>query len=171
MHSLPPSKFPMTTSADLQRKNMFQLHGFHSNRPTPLLVLLVLFCVVGCLHAPSPERVAADQELERLTATLESAMTQGDMNRASGKIAEFWDAQLAAIEQRRAESLQGEQKTRFAESQAAWRQYRIQQVESRSEIFTGGSIRPLIKNRIYAELTERRVKELESSGAQAQQEK
>jgi len=130
---------------------------------TRFCILLILICGLGCQHTLQREpAVAPDPELERLTAALDGAMTQTDMNVASGEISKYWDMKLAAIEKRVEKKLADEARRRFTESKDRWRNYRMQEVRFRSEFFAGGSIQPLIANMCYAEITEYRVAELSS---------
>jgi len=125
---------------------------------TRFCTLLFLFYGFGFQHAPHRETaVASDPELKRLTAALDVAMTQTDINLASKKISEYWDAKLAAVEKRVEKKLDVEQRRRFSESKERWRSYRMQEVEFRTDFFAGGSIQPLVANMCYAEITEHRV--------------
>ena len=131
--------------------------GHNIGGMTRFCTLLFLVCGLGCRHAPHREMpLTSDPELQRLEAALNVAMTQYEMNLASHEIAKYWDAKLASIEKRVERKLG----TRFAESKARWRSYRMQEVQFRSDGFAGGSIQPLIANLAYAELTEHRVAEL-----------
>ena len=125
--------------------------------------LLFLVCVPGCQQAPRhATEVTPDPESQRLTAALHVAKTQTDMNLASKKISEFWDAKLASVEKRVEQKLDNEEQKRFSESKERWRNYRMQEVQFRSDFFTGGSIQPLIANESYSQITEHRVAESES---------
>jgi len=120
---------------------------------------------VGELKSPNPvpqPQATIDPELKWLTAALDAAKTQTDMNLASKKISEFWDAKLASVESRIAQKLDDGQQKAFADSKARWRDYRTQEIKFRSDSFADGSIRPLIVNESYSEITEHRVAELES---------
>ena len=129
----------------------------------PLCIFLILVCAAGCRQAPQRTVVVHhDPELLRLTAVLDAAQTQTDMNLASKRISEFWDAKLASVESRFAHRLVDEQQKGFADSKERWRIYRTQEVQFRSAFFSDGSIRPLVANASYSEITEHRVAELES---------
>jgi uncharacterized protein YecT (DUF1311 family) len=128
-----------------------------------LNIFLLLVCVTGCRQTPQRTvAVTHDPELQRLTAALDAAKTQTDMNFASKKISEFWDARLASVESRIAQRLDAEQQKAFAASKERWRSYRTWEVQFRSEFFASGSIQPLIANESYSGLTKHRVTELES---------
>jgi len=89
-------------------------------------------------------------------------MTQTDMNLASHKISEFWDAKLASIEKRVEKKLDDEERKRFSETKERWRSDRMQEVKFQSDFSAGGSIQPLVANACYSEMTQHRVAELSS---------
>lgn len=104
----------------------------------------------------------SDVELHQRTSKLEAAMTQAEMNNASGKLAEFWEQKLKAIEQKIEAKLNKKERKQFAKSRQRWRSYRTGEVAFRARFFEGGSIQPLIANTAYYEITEHRVSDLES---------
>ena len=130
---------------------------------TRISIFLFLVCLAGCQQTPlNPGVPTSDSDLAQLKAALDSATTQTDMNLASYRISEFWGAKLASVEQRMSQHLDQEQRKAFSDSQAQWRDYRIKEVQFRSGFYEGGSVRPLIANVSYSEITEQRVAELES---------
>jgi hypothetical protein len=57
--------------------------------------------LLACLFAPAIHASAPpDIELLRLTANIENAMTQRDMNIASEDLAEFWNARITTSERK-----------------------------------------------------------------------
>jgi len=88
-------------------------------------------------------------------------MTQGDMNVASAKIADYWDRRLATIEKKIEAKLGAADQKAFSASKVRWSQHRSMEVTLRAGFFEGGSIQPLIANSHYALMTEHRVIELE----------
>ena len=135
---------------------------------TRLFIFLFLVCAVGCHQTPHQgTAVAPDPELRRLTAALDAADTQTDMNLASKQIADFWDAKLGILEKQISQKLDGEERKRFSDSKERWHSYRAQEVRFRSSFFDGGSIQPLMANMSYSEITEHRVDEMESFFADA----
>jgi uncharacterized protein YecT (DUF1311 family) len=121
-----------------------------------------VFILSLLLTIPGQSAPAEDAELTRLSHALEKATTQGDMNVASGKIAEYWDRRLASVERRIEGKLDGDALKAFAASKARWNQHRSLEVSFRASFFEGGSIQPLIANSHYAGMTEHRVAELEA---------
>jgi len=136
----------------------------------PTLYFLFLVCAVGCQQTPRHTPIAKlDSELPQLTAALDAADTQGEMNDASGKIAEFWDAKLASIEKQLTHELNDEQRKQFADAKEQWQNYRAKEVDLETDLFAGGSIQPLIANETYSEITQSRVAELEGFLEMAQE--
>ena len=82
------------------------------------------------------------------------------MNMASGKIADYWNAKLEALEKRLEEGLDDEERKGFLQWGETWRSYRLQSVE----LMTGGngSIMPLRVNLFYSQITKQRAEVLES---------
>jgi uncharacterized protein YecT (DUF1311 family) len=131
------------------------------------MIRLCLFCflalVPGCVQLPP--RVAPvtfDSELQRLQQALDSATTQTDMNLASGKIADFWDARLAIAERQVEKKLTEAEQSKFAKTKELWRNYRIAEVKFQVSLWEGGSIQPLVANQSYSGITEQRVADLET---------
>jgi len=112
--------------------------------------------------SPVPADVADKTELRRLEGQLDSAMTQGEMNVAAGELARYWDNRLVAAEKKIERRLSKKERKEFSKSKKRWRAYRSKEVAFRAIFFEGGSIQPLIANDVYSEITEHRVKELES---------
>jgi uncharacterized protein YecT (DUF1311 family) len=135
---------------------------------TRFCLFVLAACFIGCQqYQPRHTTITSDPELQRLTATLERAQTQYDMNLASKKISEFWDEKLTFVEKRVLRKLDNEQQKQYSNSSELWRSYRKHEVQFRSDFFAGGSIRPLIANSSYSQITEHRVIELESIFADA----
>jgi uncharacterized protein YecT (DUF1311 family) len=135
-------------------------------------MVLLLVCFSGCqqpiqnkssaMTAPADAGLTSDAELRRLTVTLDAAKNQTDMNLASWNISKFWDARLASVEKRLEDKLDKQHFKQFTESSGRWRRYRTSEVKFDSDVFSGGSIRPLIANESYAQITQDRVTELET---------
>jgi uncharacterized protein YecT (DUF1311 family) len=102
-----------------------------------------------------------DDGLARLTVELREAMTQTDMNIASGELAKYWDRRLAAIEKRIEAKLDIGEKLTFAKSKARWAEHRSKDVALAAGFYEGGSMQPLVANNHFAHMTENRVHELE----------
>jgi uncharacterized protein YecT (DUF1311 family) len=120
------------------------------------------FLFLCLLALPVLAAEAPDPELQRLMLSLESARTQMDMNLASKKLAEYWDAKLHAVDLKIEGRLDGKQRKEFAQSRKRWRSHRAGEVAFRASFSEGGSIQPLTANTAYSEITEHRVGELES---------
>jgi uncharacterized protein YecT (DUF1311 family) len=103
---------------------------------------------------------ASDSELHRLNTALKEAMTQADMNVASKKIGDFWDAKLVLIERQIETKLDHRQLKSFSKSKRRWQSYRSQEVKFLASFAEGGSIQPLVANTSYSQLTAHRVMEL-----------
>jgi uncharacterized protein YecT (DUF1311 family) len=137
-----------------------------------IFAFLFLACLVGCQqplqHKGSAKTETADAELtpwtelQRLTAALDAAESQTDMNLASKKISEFWDAKLTSVENRIEEKLDKQQQKRFSAASGLWRRYRTDEVKFHADVFSGGSTQPLIANESYSQITQLRVAELEA---------
>jgi uncharacterized protein YecT (DUF1311 family) len=123
--------------------------------------------VLCILAIPILGYAQTDAELARLTSNLRTAKTQADMNVASGKLAQYWDQKLAAIEAKVELRLYGRERKDFIQSRDRWRSYRSAEVAFRASLFDGGSIQPLIANTAYSLITEHRVNELESLFSEA----
>ena len=120
--------------------------------------MLAAFFLALAVHAGAP----VDPELQRLTANLQNAKTQTEMNLASEKLAQFWNARLTAIEAKIEGRLSIRERNRFADSKERWRSYRATEVSLRAGLYEDGSMRPLLLNAAYTQITEHRVSELES---------
>jgi uncharacterized protein YecT (DUF1311 family) len=118
------------------------------------LLLFSLFVVA--VHASN----SAPDELVRLQRALDSAMTQTDMNIASGELAKYWDRELAKEEARVLGACDSEHAKLFRSAQKSWRDFRSAETKFHGDVYRGGSIQPLIHNSTYAALTEQRVKAL-----------
>jgi len=130
---------------------------------TRLFTFLLLVLAAGCQITPKHQaNTTSDPELWQIRAALDKARTQTDMNLASKKISEFWDAKLASVEKRIEGKLDEQELKRFSESKSLWQRYRMEEVKFRTDFFAGGSIQPLIANTSYSQITEHRVTELES---------
>ena|ERR1041385_8944529 len=122
----------------------------------PLALLL-------CLLALTPIAFGRpDAELQRLTSALQRAETQADMNLASKKLADYWEAKLVAIQAKIERKLEAKERKDFTQSSKRWRSFRTGEVAFRASLYEGGSIQPLIANTAYAEITEHRVGDLDS---------
>ncbi|MBE2181632.1 MAG: DUF1311 domain-containing protein [Chthoniobacterales bacterium] len=120
---------------------------------------LALILLTATLQAGEP----TEAELARLQHALEEANSQADMNMASRDLAEYWDRVLEREETRVLAACDADQAKLFQKAQKLWRAFRNAEVEFQGDSSRGGSIQPLIHNTTYAALTERRVKELQSS--------
>ena len=126
---------------------------------SPRVYQIISVCLFAlAVQASSP----SDAELQRLTANLESAKTQADMNLASRRLSGFWDARLTDIEDKVEGKLGSRERKRFVDSKRRWRSYRSKEVAFRAGFIDGGSIQPLIANGAYSQITEHRVSELGS---------
>lgn len=125
----------------------------------PRVGLIPAACLFAVISAAS---AGPDDELKRLTLNLQAAETQAEMNLASNKLAEFWDARLSAIEGTIEGRLDDRERKQFEESKTRWRSYRAGEVTFRASFFDTGTMQPLIANTAYSQLTEHRVSELES---------
>jgi uncharacterized protein YecT (DUF1311 family) len=103
-----------------------------------------------------------EMELKRLEVQLDRAMTQGEMNVATGELARFWDSRLAEVETRIEGKLNKKERKDFSKSKKRWRAYRAKEVAFQAKYFEGGSIQPLMANDAYNEITKHRVTELDS---------
>src|SRR3954463_14675145 len=98
-----------------------------------------------CLLAlPAVASGRLDAELQRLTSTLRNAKTQTDMNLASKKLADYWNARLAAVQARIESKLDAKERKEFAGSHKRWHSYRTAEITFRAGLYEGGSIQPLI---------------------------
>ncbi|QDV29841.1 hypothetical protein Spb1_17590 [Planctopirus ephydatiae] len=104
---------------------------------------------------------ADDAKLRDLEAHLQSALTQIEMNIASGQIAEYLDKKLVEKERDVAKDLDPEALRLFSEASKLWRDYRSAQTTFEADLYRGGSIRPLVHNRTYSRLTQERLSALE----------
>src|SRR3954454_16146825 len=121
-----------------------------------IITLLSLLLTVAALARDLP-----DSSLQQLKRDLQQAKTQTEMNQASKKIADFWDAKLVRLEKKVESKLDRQERKKFLESKKFWQKYRSSEVSFRAHFFEGGSIQPLIANSAYSQLTEHRVIELE----------
>jgi uncharacterized protein YecT (DUF1311 family) len=103
---------------------------------------------------------AEDTKLRDLEARLDSALTQADMNITSGDIAQYLDKKLIAKEHEIMKDLDEEGLRLFKEASKLWRDYRLSQVSFEGDLYRGGSIRPLIHNRVFARITRERYEAL-----------
>ena len=132
-------------------------------RDIRLLLLACAFVLVATgTAADQPPK--EDPELLRLNKALDAAVSQADMNIASRKIMEFWEAKLASVEKQTVVAVRSNeaQRIRFTASQKQWRSYRNCEVEFESGFEGKGTIQPLVAGIHYARITERRVKEPEA---------
>lgn len=105
----------------------------------------------------------ADPELQRLTAILDKAEGQTDMNLASFRISGYWDAKLESLQTRISKKLDAGGQRKFGETIGVWERYRTEEVQFEASFYEGGSIQPLIANQAYSAITEDRVVELDSA--------
>ena len=103
-----------------------------------------------------------DAELQRITSTVQDAKTQTDMNLASKKLADYWEAKLVAVQTKIESKLDAKERKEFAQSNKRWQSFRTGEVAFRARLYEGGSMQPLIANNAYSEITEHRVSELQS---------
>jgi len=102
-----------------------------------------------------------EQELARLNREMNAAMSQYEMNIASGELAQYWERMLQNEEAKiLAECRDTKAAIIFIRTQKAWREFRDAEMEFQADESRGGSIQPLIRNSTCAALTENRVKEL-----------
>lgn len=105
-------------------------------------------------------------ELEQLKLNLQGAMTQTEMNVASGELAKYWDRQLQSEESRVLGGNNRAVVTAFQKAQAMWRSYRDAEMRFQGVTFDGGTMQPLVESSTYATITERRVEEIREFLAQ-----
>ncbi len=132
----------------------------------PIFLLSIFICLAGCKQQPQQNRsrteTNSDPELQQLTAALNSAYSQMDMDEASGNIAKYWDRRLAVIDKKIIRKLDARQRREFAEAMGGWQFYRTKEAHFYAGFYEGGSIQPMVDNETYSEITEDRVEELES---------
>lgn len=100
-------------------------------------------------------------ELKRLQAALRAAPTQTDLNLTSKALADYWSVELIKVEGKLRKTLAPEALSLFQKATDAWREYRSIQTDFEGDEYRGGSIQPLIRNKVFAALTERRVRDPE----------
>ena len=103
---------------------------------------------------------AEDVKLRDLEARLDAALTQTEMNIASGDIAQYLDKKLTAKEHEIMNGLDADGLRLFKKASKLWRDYRLSQVSFEGDLYRGGSIQPLIHNRVFARLTRERYEAL-----------
>lgn len=116
---------------------------------------------VQAAEAPAGSPTQAERrELGALKRRLNKAVSQQEMNEASALIGEFWDRLMEAEEQRILAKCDGEEATSFKVAQKLWKLFRDAEAGRLADQFKGGSIRPLLFNTAYTDLTQGRVKQL-----------
>ena len=118
--------------------------------------ILIFALIAITLHAGE----SAEQELERLQRALKVAISQTDMNVASGELAKYWDQALQKEEKKILASCDAETTKLFQKAQQSWREFRKAEVAFQGDAVRGGSMQPLVCNSTFAALTERRVRDL-----------
>jgi len=116
-------------------------------------------------QTPKPAQIekkeTPEQELARLNREAEAAMSQMEMNIASGNLALYWERMLQKEEAEILASCRDAKATAiFKKAQEAWREFREAEMEFWADESRGGSIQPLIRYTVYANLTEKRIQEL-----------
>lgn len=123
-------------------------------------ILRALFAAIF-LATITPAAESRGPELRRLEKALAEAMSQTELNETSRDLAAYWDRRLQAEETAFLRRLDDrEAKVIFIKAQQAWREYRAAEATFQADAYRGGSIRPLIYNSVYYELTAERVGDL-----------
>ena len=120
----------------------------------------VAFAAVVIFVALGNIAQAEDAKLRDLESRLDSALTQTDMNIASGDIAKYLDKKVISKEQEIIKDLDPEGLRLFKEASKLWRAYRLSQVSFEGDLYRGGSIQSLIHNRVFARITRERYEAL-----------
>lgn len=103
--------------------------------------LTSVILMTGCENvAPKNSSTNSSGDLQKLTVTLDSADSQTEMNIASAKISEDWDARLTTVERRLKEYLDALERVQFAKSEKQWRGFRLHEVRFQASRYAGGSV-------------------------------
>lgn len=92
--------------------------------------------------------------------TCDDARTQLDMNVCADKEFKKADAELNRVYNRYMAGLDDEGKAKLKEAEMAWIKYRDATCESESDIYRGGSMRPMIYSFCLASVTDERTKRI-----------
>lgn len=103
---------------------------------------------------------AEDTAWQRMEQQLLDAMSQAEMNRLSGEMADYIDRKLAKVEAGVLRDLDEKSANLFRVAAKVWREYRLAESDFEGDLFRDGSVHPLIRNRAYIRITQQRISDL-----------
>lgn len=88
------------------------------------------------------------------------AVSQSEMNRLSGEMADYIDRKLEKLEAGVLRDLDVRSAKLFRAASKVWREYRLAESQFEGDLFREGSVHPLIRNRAYIRITQQRISDL-----------
>ncbi|MDP0501449.1 MAG: lysozyme inhibitor LprI family protein [Verrucomicrobiota bacterium JB022] len=126
-------------------------------------IVFILVCSsIGLLSLSLSAGILDDPRIQELEHELAEADTQTDMDLASKAVADYLDSRLRDLRARICAEIEPRMREQFRESERHWQAYRSAATRLSGLQYEGGSIRPLIHNEVFAQLTRVHIKELEA---------
>lgn len=91
-------------------------------------------------------------------------VSQAEMNRLSGEMADYINRKLEKVETGVLRELDTQSTELFRKAAEAWREYRLAESSFEGDLFREGSVHPLIRNRAYIRITQQRISDLSNLG-------